>query len=201
MLKITVILIVFAMTSCWNNASQNDEQTRQLTENVQEKVGSQNQRKLEPTLTLRMERFAWTHTLIYRLEVQPTGKVNFTRTNGRFINTKVTGKAEADLEKEKMKQLLTEIETSNFFSLDSAYGYKYKNCQSTMSDSESVKIYVNLNGKEHTIDHDLGCFDVSYEELKHTVDRKERIFPLKLYKLENRIDEIVETNRWIGEQK
>jgi Domain of unknown function (DUF6438) len=198
MLKIILISMVLLITTCRNNKSQIENQTQQSTNNIKEKSGRQNRQESEQQFTLIMERFTWTHTLDYKVEIQPNGGVNFTKTDGKFINTKVTGKVESKLEKEKIEQLLTEIETSGFFSLDSAYGYSYKNCPSSVSDNESVKIYINLNGKEHTIRHDLGCFDVRYEELKNTINPKEKIFPQKLYKLENRIDEIVETGRWIG---
>lgn len=201
MLKIILIAIVFVTTSCWNDTSQIENQTQQLTSNVQEEINDQNQPKADSQLTLIMERFTWTHTLDYKVEVQPDGKVNFTKTNGMFVDTKVTEKAESKLEKEKMNQLLTEIETSDFFSLDSNHGYSFKNCLSSLSDQDSVKLHIKLNEKEHTINHNLGCFDITFAELKEEINRKDKIFPQKLYKLENKIDEIVETKRWIGESK
>jgi hypothetical protein len=201
MLKTSSILIVFVMISFWSDASQDGNQHQQSTNIIREKSDNQTQPKTEPQLTLIMERFTWTHTLLYRVEIQPDGKVNFTKTNGRFVDTKIIKKSEVKLENEKMNQLIAEIKTSNFFSLDFAYGYRHKNCLSALSDNDSVKISINLNGKEHTVNHDLGCFDVSFEELKHTTNRKDKIFPQKLYKLENKIDEIVETKRWIGEPK
>jgi hypothetical protein len=199
--KIFPIFLVFLLAGCWNEASQIDNQTQQFTNIIQEGSDNQNQQIAEPELTLIMERYTWTHTLDYKIEIQSDGKVNFTKTNGRLINTKVTGKAESKLEEEKMKQLLSEIENADFFSLESAYGYRYKNCASALSDNDSVKLHIKLNGQEKTINHDLGCFDVSYAELYREINRKDRIFPQKLYKLENKIDEIVETKRWIGERK
>lgn len=207
MLKTISLLFVCFLLSCWSAASQNENQSRkqkletdlqdkQMPETVNQETG-----KAAPELNLRMERFSWTHTLIYKIEIQPEGKVSFTKTSGKFISTKTIGKAEIKLGKEKMGQLLTEIENSDFFSLDSAYGYSYKNCQSALSESESVKIYIKLNGKEKSIDHNLGCFDISSEELTKEVNRNNKIHPQQLYKLENKIDEIVETKRWIGEQK
>ena len=197
MLKIIAILIVFVMTSCWSDTSQIESQPQQLTNIIQEKPDNQNQQKAEPELTLIMERFTWTHTLFYKVEIQTSGKVSFTKYDGRFLTSKITKKVESKLEKEKIEQLVAEIETSDFFSLDSAYSYRYKNCRSALTDNDSVKTYIKLNGKEHTVNHDLGCFDISFEELKQTTNRKDKIFPQKLYKLENKIDEIVGTNRWI----
>lgn len=201
MLKTILILITFVTTSCWSNTSQIENQPQQVNSNVQEEINDQNQPKAEPQLTLIMERFTWTHTLDYKVEIHPDGKVDFTKTNGKFVDTKVIRKAESKLEKEKMKQLITEIETSDFFSLDSDYGYRFKNCLSARTDEDSVKIHLNLNGKEHTVNHNLGCFDITFAELKEEINRKDKIFPQKLYKLENKIDEIVETKRWIGERK
>lgn len=201
MLKIILIAIVFVTTNCWNDTSQIENQPQQIKSDIQEEINDQKQPKADSQLTLIMERFTWTHTLDYKVEIQPDGKVNFTKTNGMFVETKVTRKAESKLEKEKMKQLLTEIETSDFFALDANYGYSFKNCLSSLSDQDSVKLYINLNGKEHTVNHDLGCFDITFAELKEETNRKDKIFPQKLYKLENKIDGIVETKRWIGESK
>lgn len=201
MLKIILIVIVFVTTSCWNDTSQIENQPQQIKSDIQEEINNQKQPKADSQLTLIMERFTWTHTLDYKVEIQPDGKVNFTKTNGMFVDAKVTKKAESKLEKEKIKQLITEIETSDFFSLDSDYGYRFKNCLSALTDQDSVKIHINLNGKEHTVNHNLGCFDITFAELKEETNRKDKIFPQKLYKLENKIDEIVETKRWIGESK
>ena len=201
MLKITLILVVFVIASCWSETAQNRNQNQPLRNNVQNdyepQINNQNQQNAEPELTLRMERFSWTGDLMYKLEIQPDGKVIFEGTNYK----KTKGRAERKLEKEKMNQLLTEIENSDYFSLDAAYGYRFKNCQITMSDDESVKIYINLNEKEKTITHDLGCLDMSVEEVRKGNNWKDRIFPQKLYKLENKIDEIVETKHWIGQRK
>gem|GEM_PF-4248600 len=203
MLKLFSFFFICILAGCGNSVSQKEDtisQSRSAEQNQQLKSANQNQQKANPELTVKMERFTWTHNLLYRLEIQSDGKVNFTKTNGKFINTKVIGKGEKKLEKERMEQLLIEIETSDFFSLDSAYGYRFKNCPLAMSDNDSVKIYIKLNGKEKSIDHDLGCLDMSLAERKKDINRKDRIFPQQLYKLENKIDEIVETKHWIGEQ-
>lgn len=202
MLKLLSFFFICILAGCGTSVSQPANVSSQSEEAEQDRqLESANQPKAEPELTIKMERFTWTHTLDYRLQIQPDGKVFFTKTDGKFIDTKITGKAESKLEKEKMKQLLTEIETSDFFSLDSAYGYRFKNCPLVMSDNDSVKIYIKLNGQEKSIDHDLGCLDMPIAELKEEINRKDRIHPQKLYKLENKIDEIVETKRWIGEGK
>jgi Domain of unknown function (DUF6438) len=199
-LKLFSFFFICILAVCGNSVSQKEGTTLQnesTEQNQQLKPTNQNQQKAGTELTVRMERFSWTHRLIYKVEIQNDGKIIFEGTE--FTKTKE--KAESKLEKEKIQQLLTEIETSDFFSLDSAYGYRFKNCPSAMSDNESVKIHIKLNGQEKTINHDLGCLDMSSAELKEEINRKDRIFPQELYKLENKIDEIVETKRWIGERK
>ena len=200
--KLFSFIFVCFLAGCGNFVSQTEATSSQGKSVEQNQwLESASQTKADSELAVRMERFAWTHTLLYKVEIQPDGKVSFTKTDGKFTGTKIMGKDEGKLDKEKMKQLLSEIETADFFSLESAYGYSYKNCPSAMSDNDSVKIYIKLNEKEKTIDHDLGCFDISFAELKEEINRKDKIHPPKLYKLENKIDEIVETKRWIGERK
>lgn len=199
MLKLLSFFFICILAGCGNFISQKpDVISQSISIKQKQLLEPANQQDSNTELTVKMERFSWTHSLLYKVEINPDGKVVFTKTDGKFVSTKTIGKAERKLGKEKMEQLLTEIENSDFFTFDSAYGYSYKNCRSAMSDNESVKIYIKLNEKEKSIDHNLGCFDMSPEELKKEVNRKNKIHPQQLYKLENKIDEIVETNRWIG---
>lgn len=205
MLKLLSLLFICNLASCGSFVSQTKDtssQTKSVEHNQQLKSANQQNDDIE--LTVIMERFSWTYSLLYKVEIQPDGRVIFEEGKVVFVETEYTKpkvKAESKLEKEKMQQLLSEMETSDFFSLDSGYGYRYKNCPVAMSDNESVKINVKLNGNEKTIDHDLGCLDMPPSERTTDINQKERIFPQKLYKLENKIDEIVETKRWLGGQK
>lgn len=194
------MFFICILGGCENSVLQKEDtslQSSSTEQNQQLESANQNQPKSDPELTVKMERVSWSGKPMYKVEIQPDGKVAFEGTE----YTKTKGRAESKLEKEKMEQLLTEIETSDFFSLDSAYGYRFKNCASALTHYDWVKIHIKLNGQEKTINHDLGCFDISYAELYREINRNDRIFPQKLYKLENKIDEIAETKRWIGEQK
>ena len=142
---------------------------------------------------------------IYDLTVQPDGKVLF---EGKFW-TKITGKAEDKLTEEQLKLLTVEIEKADFFSLNDDYGFKSKNCPNIATDNAGVNLYIKLNGKEKTINHYLGCLENDKPNI-HTNDNlaikkaeelQEIVFPQPLYNLENKIDEIVGTKRWIGEQE
>ncbi len=177
------------LAACGNSISQN--------ENV-----NPTQPKEKTQLFLKMERSAcYGRCPIYDLTVQPDGKVIF---EGKFW-TKTTGKAEDKLTEEQLKRLINEIEKANFFSFDNAYNYDSKNCPNLATDMPGVTLKINLNGKEKTINHYQGCFENDKPKDNSSSgkaeDLSEIVFPQQLFNLENKIDEIVETKRWIGEGK
>ena len=190
-------------------------QNENTNQNQQKENTNQNQQKENTELSLSMKRsFCFGECPIYDLTIQSNGKVIF---EGKKY-TKTIGKTESKLEKEKIKQLITEIEKANFFSLDNAYNYDSNNCPLYVSDSSSVLLSIKLNGKEKTINHDWGRWendrptqndstdikiekDWSPNDIKLEKDWSPKVFPQQLYNLENKIDEIVETKRWIGERK
>ncbi|HVE57897.1 MAG TPA: DUF6438 domain-containing protein, partial [Pyrinomonadaceae bacterium] len=115
----------------------------------------------------------------YKLDIQPDGKVIFEGIDF----TKIKGKAESRLSEEKMNQLNAEINKSDFFSLKDSYTQNSGNCPNATTDSETVTTSVKLRDKEKTIVHYHGCGN---DETR------------KLSNLENKIDEIAETEKWIG---
>jgi hypothetical protein len=199
------------LAACGNSVLQNEN----TNQNQQKENTNQNQQKENTELSLSMKRsFCFGECPIYDLTIQSNGKVIF---EGKKY-TKTIGKTESKLEKEKIKQLITEIEKANFFSLDNAYNYDSNNCPLYVSDSSSVLLSIKLNGKEKTINHDWGRWendrptqndstdikiekDWSPNDIKLEKDWSPKVFPQQLYNLENKIDEIVETKRWIGERK
>jgi hypothetical protein len=199
------------LAACGNSVLQNEN----TNQNQQKENTNQNQQKENTELSLSMKRsFCFGECPIYDLTIQSNGKVIF---EGKKY-TKTIGKTESKLEKEKIKQLITEIEKANFFSLDNAYNYDSNNCPLYVSDSSSVLLSIKLNGKEKTINHDWGRWendrptqndstdikiekDWSPNDIKIEKDWSPKVFPQQLYNLENKIDEIVETKRWIGERK
>jgi hypothetical protein len=199
------------LAACGNSVLQNEN----TNQNQQKENTNQNQQKENTELSLSMKRsFCFGECPIYDLTIQSNGKVIF---EGKKY-TKTIGKTESKLEKEKIKQLITEIEKANFFSLDNAYNYDSNNCPLYISDSSSVLLSIKLNGKEKTINYDWGRWendrptqndstdikiekDWSPNDIKLEKDWSPKVFPQQLYNLENKIDEIVETKRWIGERK
>jgi hypothetical protein len=178
-LKVISFFFVCVLAGCENSILQ--------TNNT-----NQSQQTKEQKLSLRMERTGCYGTCpVYNLNVESNGKVLF---EGKFY-TKTTGKIESDLSKEKINQLITEIDIAGFFGLKDSYTGQSGNCPTTATDSSTVTVSIKLNEKEKTIIHYLGC----QEDIK--IGEHWKIFPQELYNLENKIDEIVETKRWVGERK
>jgi hypothetical protein len=173
-LKILSLFFVCILVSCGNLVSQS------------EKV-KQTEKSKPTNFVLRMERTACLGNCpVYKLEVLQNGQflfeqLIFSEKDAGFSKSK--DKIEKTLNQEKINQLIAEIESVNFFSLSDDVG-ESGNCA---TDHSSVILSIRLNGNEKKINHDLGC--------SGTADLK------KLEDLENKIDEIVETKRWIGERK
>lgn len=172
--KIFMLYFVCMSAACGNFVSQ--------TANVNQSE------QIDPTdLVLRMERTAcFGNCPVYKLEVLQNGRASFEEfsfSEKESDFTKSKGKIEKTLDQEKINQLIAEIDKVNFFSLSSEVG-ETGNCA---TDYSNVILSIQLRGKDKKINHDLGCAG--------TTDLK------KLESLENKIDEIVETKRWIGEIK
>lgn len=190
--KVFSVFFICILVACGNSALR--------TENT-------NQQKEKIELSLSMKRSGcYGQCPIYDLTVQSDGKVIF---EGKGY-TEMTGKVESNLSEEKMNQLIAEINRINFYSLENSYSIDSGNCPNDSTDMPNVKLYIKLNEKEKTIDHYLGCWEDKPKEMQSNSsnevkvsngDLTKRIFPQKLYNLENKIDEIVETKRWIGEQE
>ncbi len=133
----------------------------------------------------------WKFCPVYELSIQPDGKILFEG----IQDTATKGKVEDVLNKEKVTELIAEIEKADFFSLKDSYTNVSDNCPNWAIDAPTAILYINLNGKEKKITHSLGCRE------KYERNITQKIFPQPLYNLENKIDEIVETKRWIGERK
>jgi hypothetical protein len=149
-------------------------------------------------LNLKMERTpCFGNCPVYILTIQPDGKFFFENIKTIKKGLPVTKKenVEGKLSEEKINQLISEIGKADCFALKDSYTGDSGNCPTYWTDSPTVTLSINLQGKEKTIPHYLGC-----EENDNPAD-KGKIYPQQLYNLENKIDEIVETKRWIGERK
>jgi len=108
---------------------------------------------------------------IYKVRIHGNGTVIYQ--GEEFVRIKGTHKVKISLE--KIKLLISEFEKTNFFQLKDRYMDIDTTCQPTVTTS------ITINGKTKTIIHNYG--DLSAPE--------------KLIKLEDKIDEIINTNQWI----
>src|SRR5262245_9253954 len=90
---------------------------------------------------------------IYELKIQSNGNVVFEG----IQNTQVKGTAKSNLSKEKISQIIAEINKAKFFSLKNSYAKGSENCPSLITDSSTVTISIELNRKRKTVTHYLGC--------------------------------------------
>ncbi len=177
--KFFLFIFVCLFSVCGNSVSQ--------TENT-----NQTQLKEKAELSLKLERSGcWKFCPVYQLIIQPDGKVLFEG----IQDTATKGKVESILSKEKLIEIITKIERADFFSLKDSYTNVSDNCPNWETDAPTVILQINLNGNEKKITHSLGCREV------YNPNEFQKIFPQQLFDLENKIDEIVETKRWIGERR
>ena len=118
----------------------------------------------------------------YTLTISANGDVTFT---GRFYVKVKDAKGKIGLT--ELRELITAFERASFFSLRNQYSTKKDGCPEVWTDNPGVITSIRINGKSKTISHYHGCQggDGSY------------IYPKALTELENRIDQIVDTAKWI----
>lgn len=121
---------------------------------------------------------------VYTVNVQPDGKVQFIGVKNTRVNV-----VEDTLGREKLDELAAEINKADIFAFKNAYTPDSGNCPSKATDNSTVKLLVESGQKRKAIEHYLGCL-----EMKEAYTTK---FPPGLSELENKIDEIIGTERWI----
>jgi len=178
-LKVCLLFIVCVSVFCKTSNAQVGNLSHQLG-------------KYESELSITMKRMAcFDGCRVYNLEIQSNGKVIFEG----IQYTKIKGKIRSKLSKQKINQLISEIDAAGFFDLKDSYVIN-SDCPMMVNHNPDVILTIKLNGKEKTVTHYLGCPEkfVKFGE-------PWKVFPQQLYNLENKIDEIVETKRWVGERK
>ena len=109
---------------------------------------------------------------VYGLTVEADGTVNFDGTQ----YTETIGQADGRIDEDKLKLLLREFQTAKFFELDDEY-----TSDDCATDHPTVSTGLTINGETKEIKHDTGC-DA----------------PQELSTLEQRIDDVVGSERWVG---
>jgi hypothetical protein len=125
----------------------------------------------------------------YVLTISANGRVTFVP---KYYNEKievVTGKAgRKRISRNQVKQLISEFEKINYFSLKDDYGITIsyrpsEDCPEWWTDAPSAYTSITLNGKMKKVGHYYGCKGKDIVE--------------KLTELEDRIDKIVDTKLWV----
>lgn len=125
---------------------------------------------------------------IYNLSVESNGKVIFEGI--KFTQT--IGKAESQLNEEKIKELIEEIKKAKFFTFKDDYSSQSKNCTQFATDGPGAVLSIKVNEKEKSVNHSTNCFVTGW------FSNEDKLKPLTV--LENKIDEIVETKRWLDKE-
>jgi hypothetical protein len=111
----------------------------------------------------------------YTLTVKADGGVTFV---GREF-TRTEGQVEDEIDQAKINALIREFKKANFFAFDDSYTQESGSDCST--DSPTVTTTLTINSTTKEVEHYWGCEA-----------------PGELGELEDKIDEIVGTERWIG---
>ena len=109
---------------------------------------------------------------VYTLTVYGNGTIIYE--GEKFVTTQ--GRVETTISKEKIEQLVSEFEETGYYSLDDDY------TEQTITCAPSVITSITIDGITKTIEHYHGDFNA----------------PDQLTELENKIDEIVNSNQWIN---
>ncbi|HEU0143155.1 MAG TPA: DUF6438 domain-containing protein [Nitrososphaera sp.] len=120
----------------------------------------------------------------YKLMIYADGVVVY---EGReYVKTK--GTAKGQIREEALKQLISEFERINFFSLRDTYYDQSDGCSAEVTDMPSAKTSIQVRGRKKTISHYYGCWEKGRDFV---------IYPQELFKLEKMIDEVVNSKQWV----
>lgn len=116
---------------------------------------------------------------IYKLTISANGCVVFE--GKRFV--KKVGTFKSKISRAQLQQLIAEFENIQYFSLRDQYTTQKDGCE-LATDNPSVITSLKINGKSKTVIHYHGCRGVKKLE--------------ELTKLEDQIDKIAGSSRWVG---
>ena len=115
---------------------------------------------------------------VYTVAISRAGEVTF---NGKH-HVADTGQVTAMIPQERVDSLLAELEAGGYFGFADAYVMDSPACGMYATDSPTIITSATRDGETKTIRHDRGCSAT----------------PPELSQLEQRIDEVAGTGRWIG---
>jgi hypothetical protein len=115
---------------------------------------------------------------VYEVSVFRNGTVRFLGKQ----HVKQQGAASASISPGAVDSLVAELEAGGYFAFADEYVMDAPACGRYATDSPTVTTSLNADGRTKRIRHDYGCSEA----------------PPALARLEQRIDEVAGTSRWIG---
>jgi hypothetical protein len=104
--------------------------------------------------------------------------------------TRVTGAARGEITREKMRELEGWFEAADYFSFNDRYRGAADGCPTYSTDAATVITSYRKAGRHKQVVHYHGC---EYR------DERLGVYPLTLTRLEEKIDELAGSRRWVGE--
>ncbi len=190
-LPIAILLILNLSCSNIVDSNSKNQSNRVKIENSQTPDNAQTEllqsQQIPKDLLITIERTGCNGSCpVYNLRINADGSVSFEGI--KYTETK--GKAEGKISEDKIRKILKEFANAEYFILKDKYDGE--NCPQTAKDHPTVITSIQIGNKTKTVNHNLGCEENSVQSIS---------FPPKLTEMEDKIDEIVETKRWIGERK
>ena len=115
----------------------------------------------------------------YRVTISSDGTVTF---EGRQY-TKTKGLATGHISANDFRKLVSEFEKIDYFSLPDRYAPGTKECPRVITDMPAANTSIRLKGRSKSVSHYHGCGNAGALA--------------KLTELENKIDEVAGTQKWI----
>jgi hypothetical protein len=139
---------------------------------------------IPPDLLITLERTGCRGACaMYTLRVFADGRVIYR--GKQFVRNR--RKVTSTITQEQLRQLLSEFEKADYFSLRDRYQYWVDGCPSSGIDYPGAITSIRIKGRTKTITHDHGCREKWPDG---------PVYPSALFALEQRIDEIVGISRW-----
>ena len=138
----------------------------------------------EPIIVLERESDVFQVSPEYRLSIFEDGTVVF---QGKK-HVKSQEPIRARIDREQLTNLLAEFERIKFYSLRQRYSEEEDGCKLRGTDQPFATTTLNINGKKKSIVHYYGCWEEGASRV---------VFPQELFKLEAKIDEVVNTKQWL----
>jgi hypothetical protein len=124
----------------------------------------------------------------YKLSISADGRVVF---EGKaFVKTK--GRAEGRITLSQLSELIRAFNNADYFSLKDSYaGGPADGCPTMWTDNPAAITSIRSKGRSKKIYHYYGCRELG------SGDALGKVWPQALYELEEQIDQIVGSDKWI----